>query len=99
MRRTYLPCGGGGTVTFSCSGTIALTAEIVISADTNIDGSGQSVTISGNNVTRILYINEGVTVDLNRLTLAYGVVGIYDSGGGIVNGGTLSRKTHRFRGQ
>ena len=38
---------GGGTVTFSCSGTIILTAEIVIVADTTIDGSGQSVAVSG----------------------------------------------------
>ena len=30
----------GGTVTFDCSGTIALTAEIVVSANTTIDGSG-----------------------------------------------------------
>ena len=39
---------GGGTVTFSCSGTITLTADITIAADTTIDGSGQTVTISGN---------------------------------------------------
>ena len=32
---------GGGTVTFSCSGTIILTAEITIVANTTIDGSGQ----------------------------------------------------------
>ena len=33
---------GGGTVTFSCSGTITLTATIRILADTTIDGTGQS---------------------------------------------------------
>ncbi len=44
---------GGGTVTFACSGTITLTAEIVISADTTIDGTGQDVTISGNNAVRV----------------------------------------------
>ena len=38
---------GGGTVTFSCSGTITLTKEIVIATDTTIDGSGQTVTIIG----------------------------------------------------
>jgi hypothetical protein len=39
---------GGGTVTFACSETITLTAEITIAADTTIDGSGQAVIISGN---------------------------------------------------
>ena len=34
---------GGGTVTFACSGTIILTAEIVIATDTTIDGSGQAI--------------------------------------------------------
>ena len=29
---------GGGTVTFSCSGTITLTTEITIAADTTING-------------------------------------------------------------
>ena len=43
---------GGGTVTFSCSGTITLTDYVVIAADTTIDASGQTVTISGNNAVR-----------------------------------------------
>ena len=53
---------GGGTVTFSCSGTITLTAEIVISTDTTIDGTGQDVTISGNNVGRVFYVNPGIAL-------------------------------------
>ena len=52
---------GGGTVTFSCSGTITLTAEITIAADTILDGSGQAVTISGNHAVRVFAVNEGVT--------------------------------------
>jgi hypothetical protein len=40
---------GGGTVTFTCSGTITLTSTITIASDTTIDGSGQAVTISGDN--------------------------------------------------
>ena len=50
---------GGGTVTFTCSGTIILTAEIVIAADTTIDGSGQTVTISGNQAVRVFTVNSG----------------------------------------
>ena len=52
-------------MTFSCSGTITLTAEIVIAADTTIDGSGQTVTISGNNAVRVFSVNAGVTFNLN----------------------------------
>ena len=63
---------GGGTVTFSCSGTITLTAEITIAADTTIDGSGQTVTISGNNAVRVFTVNSGVTLNLNGLTVANG---------------------------
>ena len=44
---------GGGTVTFTCSGTITLTVEITIAADTTIDGSGQTVTVSGNHRVRV----------------------------------------------
>ena len=51
---------GGGTVTFSCSGTITLTATIRILADTTIDGSGQTVTISGNDAVRVLQVWPGV---------------------------------------
>lgn len=74
---------GGGTVTFSCSGTITLTAEIVISADMTIDGSGQTVTISGNHAVRIFFVNSGRTLNLNRLTVAAG--SITGNGGGIHN--------------
>ena len=66
---------GGGTVTFSCSGTITLTAEITIAADTTIDGSGQTVTISGNHAVRVFNVNSGVTLNLNELTVADGNAG------------------------
>ncbi len=78
---------GGGTVTFACSGTITLTAEIVIAADTTIDGSGQAVTISGNDAVRVFRVNEGATVTLNKLVISHGYSARY--GGGISNAGAL----------
>jgi hypothetical protein len=66
---------GGGTVTFSCSGTITLTATITIAADTTIDGSGQTVTISGNHAVPVFFVisgNSGVTLNLNKVTVANG---------------------------
>jgi hypothetical protein len=71
---------GGGTVTFACSATITLTAEIVIAADTAIDGSGQEVTISGNNAVRVFTVNPGVTLILIELTVTEGNASI---GGGV----------------
>jgi predicted outer membrane repeat protein len=78
---------GGGMVTFACSGVIFLTNTIVISADTTIDGSGQSVTISGNDTVRVLDVNSGSTLSLNQLTIADGASD--NGGGGIDNHGTL----------
>jgi predicted outer membrane repeat protein len=88
---------GGGTVTFACSGTIMLTSTITIAADTTIDGSGQEVTISGNDAVRVFTVNEGVTLSLNRLTVAHGYT--VSSGGGIYSyGGTLNVSSSTFSG-
>ena len=61
---------GGGTVTFTCSGTITLTSTITIAANTTIDGSGQAVTLSGGGARRLFKVNSGVTLTLDRLTVA-----------------------------
>ena len=90
---------GGGTVTFACSGTITLTSTIVISADTTIDGSGQSVTLSGDNAVRVIMVNPGAMLSLNTLTIANGrpqIPGEY--GGGIFNYGTLTVSNTVFTG-
>jgi hypothetical protein len=84
---------GGRTVTFACSGTISLTNIITIVADTTIDGSGQDVTISGNDTVAVLFIvNEGVTLSLNEVTIADG------SSRGIENYGTLIVSNSTFSG-
>ncbi len=82
---------GGGTVTFACSGTITLTAEIAIAADTTIDGSGQAVTISGNDTVRVFNVQTGGAFNLNALTIAHGAVRDYEHGGGIaIRAGALT---------
>ena len=70
-------------MTFSCSGTITLTSTIAIAADTTIDGSGQNVTISGGGAVGVFVVNPGVTLNLNKLTVADGKAIRY--GGGIYN--------------
>lgn len=42
----------GGTVSFAGNGTIVLTNTLLITKDTVLDGSGNSVTISGGNAVR-----------------------------------------------
>jgi hypothetical protein len=62
----------------------------VIAADTTIDGSGQAVTISGNNAVRVFTVSSGVTLNLNSLTVANGFAPEHGYGGGIFNwGGTV----------
>ncbi len=78
----------GDTVNFSCSGTITLTATILIDKDLTIDGSGQTVTISGGNAVRVFITDVGVTVTLNQLTISNGSV--TGPGGGIYNQGPLT---------
>lgn len=88
---------GGGTVTFACSGTITLTNTISVALDTTVDGSGQSVTLSGNDAVRVFRVNAGTTLNLNRLTIANGRDnsgsggGIFNSGTVIINNSTFSR--------
>jgi hypothetical protein len=90
---------GGGTVTFGCSGTITLTTTITIATDTTIDGSGQNVTISGNNTVRVFTVNSGSTLDLSRLTVADGYVSSpWGSGGGVLNSGTVNVSNSVFSG-
>jgi hypothetical protein len=63
---------GGGTVTFECDGVIVLSNTIVIATDTVLDGSGHSVTISGNGAIRIFTVNTNVNFVLKNLVLANG---------------------------
>ena len=86
---------GGGTVTFACSGTITLSSTITVGADTTIDGSGQEVTISGNNTVGVFAVNEAVALDVTSLAI---VNGSASYGGGIFTTGTLTVTNSVFSG-
>jgi hypothetical protein len=88
---------GGGTVTFACSGTITLTNTITIAADTTIDGSGQDVTISGDNRVRVLTISAGISLTLEGLTITDGRASV-DNGGVLNFYGTLTVNHCNFVG-
>jgi predicted outer membrane repeat protein len=67
---------GGGTVTFSTGDCIiTVTASLLITAPTTIDGAGQSVTLSGGNARRIITTTVGVgTLTILNITLTRGLV-------------------------
>jgi hypothetical protein len=86
---------GGGTVTFSCDGTILLANTITNVSDTTLDASGRQVTISGNKAVRVFYVNTNVSFTLVNLTVANGTS---LGGSAILNlGGTVNLTGVSFR--
>lgn len=89
------------TITFSVSGTIVLSSQLpsIASASTagklTIDGSGQTITISGNNSVRVFSVNLGANLTLKNLTIANGSAA---SGGGIDNAGTVTIQNSTLSG-
>ncbi|MFI5181662.1 MAG: choice-of-anchor Q domain-containing protein [Thermoanaerobaculia bacterium] len=78
---------GADTITFTVSGAITLASTLPAISDAaglTIDGTGQTVTISGGGAVRVI-LNGGVPLTLNSLTIANGNVS--GAGGGILNGG------------
>jgi hypothetical protein len=89
---------GGGTVTFTCSGTITvLGGTITISENTTIDGSGHNITISGGGKIQLFVVNSDRTLNLKTLTVADALSGS-SNGGGVLNNGTLNVTNCTFRG-
>jgi predicted outer membrane repeat protein len=88
---------GGGSVTFSCSGTITLTSAITIAANTSIDGTGQTVAVSGGGAVQVFLVNSGVNFSVNNLTIENGH-SIFDGGGISSNHGTLTVTNSTFSG-
>ena len=91
--------GGSGvdTITFSVSGTITLGSTLPnITAAGNaltLDGTGKTVTISGNNIVQVATVAVGASLTLNHLTIANGN---FSDGGGITNYGTLTVTNSTF---
>ncbi|MDF1519776.1 MAG: choice-of-anchor Q domain-containing protein [Brevefilum sp.] len=101
LRQAIVDVCSGGTVTFDVSlsgATIVLDSQLTLGKDLTIDGSTlpSKVTISGNALTRVFWINSGKTVTLDSLIVVDGSADDYTidgpSGGGIYNDGTLTIK-------
>jgi hypothetical protein len=103
LRGAIGAASNGDTITFApgVSGTITLTGgELVINKNLTIDGPGVSVlTISGNDASRVFFINPGapgaasgppatsLTVNISDLTIANGRAKGVDGGAGLAAGG------------
>jgi hypothetical protein len=84
--------GGSRTITFTpgvAGQTITLTdGQLKLTGGTiTLDGGTAGVTVSGANVSRVFQVDSGAVATFNALTITAGQA---DSGGGILNQGTLS---------
>src|SRR5579884_298352 len=84
---------GNDRIIFSCSGDIPLTQTLTISGSMTIDGSGQHVSLDGQNQVGVFSVNAGVTLTLNALTIAHGSAYV---GGGLLNEGTVTISNSTF---
>lgn len=83
----------GGLVTFACSGTIVLPAEIrlfnIPGQALVVDGTGQAVVLSGGGTNRLFNLGPDSSLLLQRVTLRDGNAG-QDGGGAIQTAGYLT---------
>src|ERR1043165_4950209 len=64
----------GGTIRFSSSGVIPITAPIAVAVDTIIDGAVSPVTLDGQGSTNIFVVGSNVHFSLTNMTFANGAV-------------------------
>jgi hypothetical protein len=88
---------GADTITFTVSGTIVLGStlpNITDAAGLTIDGTGQSITVSGNNAVQVMFVDTAAKLNLQSLTITNGSTGgdlsTTRGGGGILNEGILT---------
>jgi CSLREA domain-containing protein len=85
LRGAIATAAAGNEVTFSVTGTITLSGmQLTINKDLTLTGPGAgSLAVSGNNASRVMQINTGVTAALSGLTIRGG--NIIGDGGDILN--------------
>src|SRR5688572_30839251 len=101
LRQAIADVAAGGTINFgpdifATSQTITLTSgQLVIDKNLTIQGPGAGrLSISGNNLSRVFFINSGVTATLDGITISNGNPSgdpfVNGDGGGIFNNGSLT---------
>jgi hypothetical protein len=96
LRQTVSSSSSGDTIKFGVTGTITLTTgEIVIDKSLSIVGPDPSLlAISGNNNSRVFFINPNRTLEISGLTIRNG--NNSGTGGGIYNSGRLKAANIHF---
>lgn len=86
-------------INFGISGTIVLSSALPSivsgSGELTIDGTGQSITVSGNNAYLVFRVEAGATLNMNKLRVTQGAG---DFGGGLYNMGTATVSNSEFSG-
>ncbi len=99
LRQAIADVCAGGTITFAGDHTIPLASTLTIARNMTIDGTGHSVTVSGDSdgdntgEVQVFAVNSGVTAALQNLTVTRGMA---DDGGGLYNNGALTLRNTTF---
>ena len=99
LRQALADVCAGGTITFDGDYTIPLASTLTIARNMTIDGTGHSVTVSGDSdgddtgEVQVFAVNSGVTATLQNLTVTRGMA---DDGGGLYNNGALTLRNTTF---
>ena len=88
LREAITRVCSGGTITFDADYEIHVLSTLTIGKTVTIDGSGHTVTISGDNARRVFEIQSTGVVTLRHLSITNGLT--VNNGGGISNAGWLS---------
>lgn len=83
----------GGTVNFSCSGTIFLTSPVVVTQSVTLDASFRQITLSGGSSNRLFNVTTNGDLTLRFLTITGGWNPV---GGAISNSGSLRIESCTF---
>lgn len=83
---------GDDTIRFDVSGTITLISSLplLLPQVLTIDGTGQTITISGNNSVQIMTVSSGAQLTLENLKVTKGKTGIFNTGNLTVTNSTFS---------
>ncbi|PYS51190.1 MAG: hypothetical protein DMG13_19105 [Acidobacteria bacterium] len=88
LRDAIASASAGDSINFAVTGTITLSATLVLDKNVTITGPGASIlAISGNNSVRVFVIYDGVTATISGITIKSGSDRY---GAGVTNSGTLT---------
>ena len=98
LRTAINNANSGDTIAFGCNGDILLTSPLSINTNLTIDGSGQSVTLDGQQQHTIMVVAFQATLTLNAITFANGNGNSIGASGGLWIDGSANITNSTFTG-